>query len=139
MAKLKSDSVLQGKALPLSAGTEVELLRPTDGGYSRFEVTLHMPNGDKSSGTLSTASLELTEQEIEDHMLATDSDGLPIYRDLNVEYIGESTATLIKGDRLIVREPWYDADAMECFCINSRSVPNSDNRVIVKIKLLKRA
>lgn len=46
MAKLKSDSVLQGKALPLSAGTEVELLRPTDRSHSRFEVTWHMPNGD---------------------------------------------------------------------------------------------
>mgnify|MGYP000926723213 CR=1 FL=1 len=138
MAKLKSDSILQGKALPLSAGTEVELLRPTDGSHARFEVTWHMPNGDRSSGTLSTASLDLTEQEIEDHMLATDSNGLPLYRNLNVEYIGEDNAALIKGDRLIVREPWYDADAMECSCINSRSIPNSDNRVVVKTKLLKR-
>ncbi len=138
MAKLKYDSILQGKALPISTGTEVELLRPTDGNHTRFEVTWHMPNGDKSSGTLSTASLELTEQEIEDHMLATDSDGLPLYRDLNVEYIGESNAALIKGDRLIVREPWYDPEAMECSCINSRSTPNSDNRVVVRTKLLKR-
>ena len=96
MARLKSDSILQGKALLILAGTDVELLRPTDGNHSRFEVIWHMRNGDQSSGILSTASLELTEQEIEDHLLATDSDGLPLYRDLNVEYIGENNAALIK-------------------------------------------
>lgn len=138
MAKIKYDVLLSTVNLPISAGENVELIHPLDGGHDQFTVKWLSPKNDSYTGTLPSIALEFTEEEILDQNLQVDLDGLPLFRNLKVQYIGISNGALSTDDILIVQEPWYNSAQMECQCINTVGKPNSNNRVVVKTSLLKR-
>ncbi len=138
MAKIKYDVVLSKVNLLISSGNHVELIHPLDSGHDQFDVKWVSPKSDTYTGTLPSAALEFTKEEIRDQNLQIDHDGLPLFRNLKVQYNGPSNEALSTDDILIVQEPWYNSSQMECRCINTVGKPNANNRVVVKTSLLKR-
>jgi hypothetical protein len=139
MAKLKASGVIGGINLLISVGEQVTLLGTVDNSFTRFNIRWLTPSG-PVSGTLSTGLMNFTQQEIKEHDIPVDSNGLPLYRDLRVKYIGTSNNTITNGDFLIVRDLWYNGNALECQCLHhGNSRPNTDGRVVIQCQYLERA
>lgn len=138
MAKTKIQIVFGASNFTVPAGEEMELISTPDNGFSTFEARWKTGNN-QVTGTVLSQNLEFTPEEISEAGFSLDSKGLPIYRNLEVIYIGQSTAAVQTNATLIVREPWYNGYQTECECLHLGNAPvNTNGRVVVKCSELVR-
>lgn len=136
MAKTKIGIVFGQSNFTVPAGEEMELLSTPDKGFSTFEAKWKTGN-DYVTGTVHTHNLELTDKEISDADFQLDSQGLPIYKNLEVKYIGKTNPAVQNNAILLVTEPWYNEYETECLHLGAAPV-NTTGRVVVKCSELVR-
>lgn len=87
---------------------------------------------------MATRFIDFLQSEILDHDLRVDSENLPLFGNLKVEYIGPSSTILNNGEKLIVSSLWYINEQIECNKLEN-IIPNTDGIVGVQCHLLKRS
>lgn len=139
MATVNGNALLGGVGLEVPQGSQVEIVQRVDEGFSSFSVRWHTPGG-PVTGTITTNLLTFTAAEIDEHEIPTDANGLPLFRNLRVRYVGQSNPAVTNGDFLIVEDLWHHGEAMECRCIHHGNArPNTNGRVVVPRNSLERA
>jgi len=103
MAKLMYEALMSENGTTIPTDAEVEIIEAVDDGMNKFKVKWKTPKTE-ITGTIATASLKFTPEEIETHRIPTDAKESALYRNAEVQYIGESNDALAKGDRLFDKE-----------------------------------
>lgn len=139
MAITNDKGLLSGPNIEFPENANIQLVESADDGNSWFKVIWKDNKGNPYTGKIATRLITFNKDEIEEFNIQTDSNSKPLFRGLNVEYIGPSNPHVTNGEQLCVQDLWYDGDYLECRCIHIRnSRPNTDGRVVVKCNLLKR-